>query len=116
MRNRIPVRISIIAGAAVGLYFLFMRIDYPWDWRAPWEYRRLFIWGFYNTMVVSTGAICLGFCFGVMGGLGRLSKNLIVKEFATIYVEVFRGTPLLVQVYIFYFCVGPSLASITLKS
>ena len=106
MRNRTAVQLLILLGGSLGLYFLFIRIEYPWNWRVPWEYRRLFLHGFYNTLVVSVGAIVMGFCFGILGGLARVSKNLLVRELSAIYVEVFRGTPLLVQIYIFYFCVA----------
>jgi polar amino acid transport system permease protein len=84
-------------------------MDYPWNWRVPWEYRSLFIQGFYYTLAISAGATIMGFCFGVAGGLARISKNILAKEIATIYVEVFRGTPLLIQIYIFYFCVATAI-------
>lgn len=75
----------------------------------PWEYRSLFFMGFYYTLLVSIGSICLGFCLGVMGGLARISTNVIVRELATLYVEFFRGTPLLVQIYVFYFCIAAAI-------
>ncbi|WP_281792331.1 amino acid ABC transporter permease [Desulforhabdus amnigena] len=95
-----------VLGVAASLFYLFLQIDYPWNWRVPWEYRWLFIRGFYYTLTISIGATIFGFIMGVMGGLARVSKNIIVRELATLYVELFRGTPLLVQIYIFYFCVA----------
>jgi polar amino acid transport system permease protein len=109
MRYRLCVRFLLWIGLAASLYLLFAGIDYPWNWRVPWEYRRLYLVGFYYTLAVSMGAICLGFCFGVMGGLARVSKNVLARELATLYVEFFRGTPLLVQIYVFYFCVAAAI-------
>jgi polar amino acid transport system permease protein len=40
---------------------------------------------------------------GLLGGLGRLSKNKVVKGITTLYVEVFRGIPLMVQLIFWYF-------------
>jgi polar amino acid transport system permease protein len=100
------IRVLIFLCGAVSLYFMLIRIQYPWNWRVVWEYRALFIQGFYYTMMVSVGAIVMGLGFGTAGGLARVSKNLIAREAATIYVELFRGTPLLVQIYIFYFCIA----------
>ena len=40
---------------------------------------------------------------GLLGGLGRLSKNPIVYGIATLYVELIRGIPLLVQLIWWYF-------------
>ena len=88
------------------LYLLFAGIDYPWNWRVPWEYRALFIQGFYHTVAISIGATSLGLMLGIVGGLAKVSRNMIAREVVTLYVELFRGTPLLVQIYIFYFCVA----------
>lgn len=107
--RRLLVRFLLAMGGVASLYYLFTRIEYPWNWRVPWEYRSLFIRGFANTLAVSLGATSLGFCFGVIGGLARVSKNLVAREVAGFYVELFRGTPLLVQIYIFYFCVAAAV-------
>jgi His/Glu/Gln/Arg/opine family amino acid ABC transporter permease subunit len=55
------------------------------------------------TIVISFLAIGLGFALGVPLGLARISKWKIVKWPATLYVDVIRGTPLLVQLFIIYF-------------
>ena len=109
MGYRLLVRFLLWIGLSASLYLLFAGIDYPWNWRVPWQYRALFIMGFYYTLAVSIGAIVLGFCLGVLGGLARVSENVIARELATLYVEVFRGTPLLVQIYVFYFCIAAAV-------
>ena len=106
LRYRLIIRFAILAALLAGLFILFARIQYPWNWRVPWEYRALYIQGFCYTLTISLGATVLGLCFGVLGGLARVSKNTAARELVTIYVELFRGTPLLVQIYIFYFCVA----------
>ncbi len=93
----------------LGLYVLFSRMEYPWNWRVPWEYRRLYIQGFYYTVSISACAIVLGLCLGLAGGLARISQNLLARQAAKLYVELFRGTPLLVQLYIFYFCIAAAI-------
>jgi len=55
------------------------------------------------TLQISVIAIGLGFVFGVLIGLGRTSTNRVVRLICTVYVEVIRGTPLLVQIFIVYF-------------
>ncbi len=99
----------LAAGLFLGLYFLLSRMEYTWNWRITWEYRRLFIQGFYYTALISLGAICLGFGLGVAGGLARISRNVFAREAARLYVELFRGTPLLIQIYIFYFCLAAAI-------
>ncbi len=104
--NGLSVRIAIAFVVILALAILFSRIKYPWDWSVPIRYRYLFITGFYYTIAISVGSIILGFMLGVLGGLGRIASNVFIREIATFYVEFFRGTPLLVQIYIFYFCVA----------
>lgn len=103
---RLSLRLFFGIFIAGGLYVLFASIDYPWNWRVPWEYRSLFMQGFYFTLVASVGSIALGFCLGVVGGLGRVSNSIMARELAALYVGIFRGTPLLVQIYVFYFCLA----------
>ncbi len=54
-----------------------------------------------------SGAI--GLAIGLVAGLCRLSKNPTLHDLSTIYVELVRGTPLLVQIFIFYFFIGTVL-------
>jgi polar amino acid transport system permease protein len=49
---------------------------------------------------------------GMLGGLGRLSRNKIVFGFTTLYVEVIRGIPLLVQLLFWYYALPPIIQSI----
>lgn len=55
-----------------------------------------------NTLKVSVASIALATLIGVIVGLGRLSSNLMWRKFASIYVEVFRNTPQLVQLIFWY--------------
>ena len=113
--NRAGVRARAAAGLAIaavlfaGLYLLLSRMEYSWNWRIPWEYRSLYLMGFTHTLLISAGAIALGLILGFAGGLARVSKNILAGEIARFYVEIFRGTPLLIQIYIFYFCLAPAI-------
>jgi len=49
---------------------------------------------------------------GLIGGLGRIAKNPVVHFIATIYVEVIRGIPLLVQLIWWYFAAPALIKSI----
>ncbi|RWK63367.1 ectoine/hydroxyectoine ABC transporter permease subunit EhuC [Mesorhizobium sp.] len=55
------------------------------------------------TIVLTILAAILGIVIGVTAGLMRLSPNPLVRGMATVYVEVFRGTSLLVQLYWIFF-------------
>ncbi|MBU3917715.1 ABC transporter permease subunit, partial [bacterium] len=65
--------------------------------------------GLMVTIQLSIYAGFFGLLIGLFAGLGRISKNPLAKGLSTIYVELIRGTPLLVQLFIFYFFLGTIL-------
>lgn len=103
---RLAVRFAILAVLAGLSWLVLSRLRYHWDWSAVWAYRSIFLDGLGLTLAVSVVAITLGLCFGLLSGLASVSGNIVLSELAALYVGAFRGTPLLVQILIFYFCVG----------
>ncbi|MBC6625633.1 amino acid ABC transporter permease, partial [Pseudomonas sp.] len=63
----------------------------------------------WTTLWLSVVSGILGLAIGLATGLCRLSKNPTLRDLSTIYVELVRGTPLLVQIFIFYFFIGTVL-------
>ena len=57
--------------------------------------RRAFVQGFLNTLRVSIAGILLALLLGTLVGVGRLSKNFVVRTVAGTYVEILRNLPLL---------------------
>ena len=75
----------------------------------PDPYLRILIFvpdGVLVTFQVTVGAILLALVLGLFTGLGRLSKNRIINGAASLYVEVIRGIPLLVQIFYIYYALG----------
>ncbi len=66
-------------------------------------------WGLWTTLWISVLSGALGLVIGLFTGLCRLSNNPTVRDLSTVYVELVRGTPLLVQIFIFYFFIGTVL-------
>ncbi len=69
----------------------------------------ILIIGLITTLEISLYSSVLGLLIGLFAGLSRISKNPLIKGLSTIYVEIIRGTPLLVQLFIFYFFLGTVL-------
>lgn len=69
--------------------------------------------GMVNTLRVSAAGIISASILGLFIGIGRLSTSWLVRRVTSIYVEMMRNIPLLVQIYIIYavFLVLPDLAS-----
>jgi polar amino acid transport system permease protein len=62
--------------------------------------------GLWVTFQVTLGSIAGALCLGLMTGLGRLSSNRVLRTIASLYVEVVRGIPLLVQLFYIYYALG----------
>jgi polar amino acid transport system permease protein len=78
-------------------------VHYAWDFEFLWDYRRLILSGLGVTLAYTIGTIALGLAIGLVAGLARLSRNKIIAAPAGAYIEIFRCTPLLVQIIWFYY-------------
>ena len=58
------------------------------------------------TFEVTLSSILLATVFGLAAGLGQISRVVLFNRMATVYVEVIRGIPLLVQIFYIYFALG----------
>lgn len=66
--------------------------------------------GILRTFQVTVFSICFATVVGLLTGLGRVSRNTLVNRIATIYVEVIRGIPLLVQLFYIYYALAKIVA------
>jgi polar amino acid transport system permease protein len=62
--------------------------------------------GVLRTFQVTVMSIVLALIIGLLTGLGRISRITIINRIATVYVEVIRGIPLLVQLFYIYYALG----------
>jgi polar amino acid transport system permease protein len=76
---------------------------YAWDFSFLWAYRGLILTGLGVTIAYTVGTILLGLVVGLVTGLLRLSRNPVITAPLVAYVEIFRCTPLLVQIIWFYY-------------
>lgn len=67
------------------------------------KYSWYYINGAKNTMILTCIALFFGILLGLVFALCRLSNNKILKYAAVTYIEIIRGTPLLIQIMILYF-------------
>lgn len=107
---RIPFRVKVALVWAVIfalLIFAFLKsgFDIPWmiD-KAP-----AIVKGVWVTILFSIIAITLAMILALLGALGRISKNPIAYGVSGFYTSFFRGTPLIVQLFLWYLAL-PQLA------
>lgn len=78
-------------------------MTYTWDFHSVWQYRDLFMWGLWISVVYTVGSIVLGVLIGFLTCAMRLSGWRVLSFIARVYQEIFRCTPLLVQLLWFYY-------------
>ena len=84
---------------------------YTWDFSALWEYRWLFLQGLGLTVSFTVAIVIGGLALGMFAAMGLLSRWRVVRAIALMFTEVFRCTPVLVQLIWFYYAL-PILAGI----
>lgn len=72
-------------------------------------YKRAILVGIVNTLQVSALGIVLSTLLGTIIGVARLSMNWLVGRLATVYVEVIRNVPLLIQLFFWYVLITENL-------
>lgn len=79
------------------------------QWEEVWAYRTLFLKGWSVTIFLSAASLLLSLLFGFLITLLRKSRLFLAVWLAKIYIEVIRGTPLLVQILFFYYIVAHAI-------
>ncbi|CAN7680970.1 amino acid ABC transporter permease [Mesorhizobium sp. LjNodule214] len=65
-------------------------------------YGRAIVVGFINTLIVAAAGIVTATIIGFIVGIGRLSRNWLIRKICMVYVEVFRNIPPLLVIFFWY--------------
>ncbi|ULN99752.1 amino acid ABC transporter permease [Campylobacter molothri] len=90
-------------------YFSFKVSVYHFDFALLLEYKKTILNGFLNTLLISFFALGGSIFFGLVICFFSLSRFIVLRFFALFYIEIIRGTPLLVQVLLIYYIIANNL-------
>lgn len=90
-------------------------MTYQWDFHVVGQYLDLFLWGLVYTIVYTIGSIVIGIVLGAAVCGARLSSFVALRGTARVYQELFRCTPLLVQLLWVYYAL-PLLIGATIDN
>ena len=88
-------------------------MGYQWSFGFLLRYTHLFVVGVEVTLAYTAGTVALGLVIGLLIGLGRLSRSRLVNVPLIGLTEVFRCTPLLVQIVWFYYALPIVILGVT---
>lgn len=99
----------VVALVIAAVVVAFSRVNYAWNWSAVWDYRQKFVQGWLVTVAMSLAALVMSTIIGGVAAIMLRSRNPLVEATARTYVELIRGTPLLVQLLIGFYVVATAI-------
>lgn len=120
---RSPTEVGIFLGASAGLVWVLVRgatsLGYNWQWYRVPKYLYTIeggrfvagplLEGLRVTLELAAYSLVLTLAIGLATAILRRSRSLVGRAVARGYVELIRNTPLLIQLYLFYFILAPVL-------
>jgi polar amino acid transport system permease protein len=110
---QVALFLAMVAGLAWLVWAGADQMGYNWQWyRVPRYILRIrddgIVWGtlaegLLQTIVIAAHAAVLAAAIGIVVAVARLSGSFSARWLARVYLELIRNTPLLVQIYIFYY-------------
>lgn len=88
---------------ASAVYIPFTGLNTSWNWTLVYKYRDKFLQGYTLTIEISLAALALSTACGAASALAGRARFLPLRYINRIYVDLVRGTPLLVQILILYY-------------
>lgn len=94
------VAVILVVGCSLGAVGITLNFDFVGQYRL-----RIFD-GFMLTVWLSVASLIGSMLIGVPVALGKNSRILPIRYLCDLYVKIIRGTPLIAQIYLFYYIIG----------
>jgi polar amino acid transport system permease protein len=108
--HTVNAAISLLLGAALLAAACFAILQaLSWNWSGVWAYRAVFWRGWLHTIWIAAAALVLSVLLGLLAALGRRAPYPAVRWLSAGYIELIRGTPLLVQLLILFYVVADAV-------
>lgn len=104
---RALVNYLLVCVVVIALVWLsLIMVDVQLDFSFIWQYR-VRIWdGFVLTVQIAIISLVVSLIIGIAVALGQGCRVLLLRYLCDLYVKIIRGTPLLVQIYLFFYIIG----------
>lgn len=101
------ISILFISGVLVALFwFSLSRIGITFDFSFLPDLRGRIFNGFLMTLYLSLASLGLSLILGILSAFAQSSKISVLRYVSSIYVVFIRGTPLIMQIYLFFYIIG----------
>jgi polar amino acid transport system permease protein len=106
IQTRVTSFAIALLALSVVLFAAFYVLQYQWNWSSVFRYKAKFLQGWLATLGISSISLIFSFLVGAIATVCYRSRFLPLKYLANLYVELIRGTPLLVQIYLFFYVIA----------
>lgn len=97
----------IVCFVIIGIFWLSLNtIGVTFDFSFIQEFHVRILDGFLMTIALSVVSLILSLIIGILSAIGQNSRILFIKYLCHIYVKFIRGTPLIMQIYLFFYIIA----------
>ena len=98
----------LLATAAIMALFWFSlaKINIHLNFSFLLDFRARVLYGFALTLELAAASLALSLFLGILSAVGQSSSILPLRYLCGLYVRIIRGTPLITQIYLFFYIVG----------
>lgn len=106
-----PLQKAVNIAIALAFFVIFFlislqRLGLELDFTFLWTYRIRLFYGFGTTVLLGLSSLVLSLLLGFVSALGSRSRVLPLSYMSKVYVQFIRGTPMIMQVYLFFYIIG----------
>lgn len=100
----------LLSAVVVGVFwFSFARIGVVLDFSFLAGFRVNLAKGFVMTLCISLASLAVSLSIGLLSAVGQDSRILLLRYLSRLYVTLIRGTPLIMQIYLFFYIIGTAV-------
>jgi polar amino acid transport system permease protein len=98
--------VLVSAAFVVALVTACLESGADWNWSGVWDYREKFLQGWLVTVGISLASLVTSIAVGLVAAGLLSSRHVLVEAVGRVYVELIRGTPLLVQLLLGFYVIA----------
>lgn len=98
--------ILVCLAVAAFFWFSLRKVGVTFDFSFVGTYRVRILDGFFLTIRLSVVSLLISLAIGILCAVGQNSRVLFVRYLCNMYVQFIRGTPLIMQIYLFFYLIG----------
>lgn len=108
--GKVALNYFIVCAVVIAAFWIALgAIGYRFDFAFVERYSQRIVAGFILTLQISAVSLVLSLLLGALVAAGKGSRVLPLRYLCDLYVKIIRGTPLIMQIYLFFYIIGTAV-------